>query len=249
MTNKKGKNGKKRTKDEVSPGSVSDQPEKRSVASDQSHISPLISGIGMESPGSNTYQTSPQIASTPYMGQYFPPHLQLLHGTVIPPLSTPGSIGPPTSPTTSSTVPNTFKQPWYESMMSKLTSIETHQKSIETKLSKLDKLESEMCKISQKISSVETRVLSLETKVTDTNSRLTEMEVSRNFDTHVCDDLGNKHKQLEKLLKAEKDENAALAKTVEKLKLENKSMSDDIVDVRSRLMKDNLLLVILYFVD
>jgi hypothetical protein len=125
--------------------------------------------------------------------------------------------------------------------MSKLTSIETHQKSIETKLSKLDKLESEMCKISQKISSVETRVLSLETKVTDTNSRLTEMEVSRNFDTQVCDELSNKHKQLEKLLKAEKDENAALAKTVEKLKLENKSMSDDIVDVTSRLMRDNLL--------
>ncbi|KAH3836489.1 hypothetical protein DPMN_109860 [Dreissena polymorpha] len=133
-------NNKKRTKDEASPGSISDQPDNCSRASNQSPTQ-LLSVP--EVPSTPVYQT---------VGPYFPPHLRYVvqhhQQGIVPgygvasPISLRTSGSPVTSPLSSANDSN------FQTILHKL-------ESIECKLVKLDQIESDLSKISRNVTLVE----------------------------------------------------------------------------------------------
>ena len=85
------------------------------------------------------------------------------------------------------------------------------------------------------------RVSSVETNLTDNNKRLIELEVSRSVDSQTCDEIRSKQKQADTDMKQERTRSTNMNKELDKLKSANKKLTDDIVDLQSRSMRDNLL--------
>jgi hypothetical protein len=57
----------------------------------------------------------------------------------------------------------------------------------------------------------------------------------------VCSDLENKHKEIEKCIKSGKAQSEKVALVLDNLKSENERLSEEVVDLQSRSMRDNLL--------
>lgn len=143
-----------------------------------------------------------------------------------------------------------FQQPVYQDNLSSrdLSDIVATLKRLETKMNKLDAIEQKVSTMSEKISSFERRVTSLESvladtnkQVSDTSKRMNEIETSRVYDSQVCDDLNNKFALLESDLKAEKKKNESLLTEMQEVKRGNLRLSEEVLDVQSRSMRDNLL--------
>jgi hypothetical protein len=57
----------------------------------------------------------------------------------------------------------------------------------------------------------------------------------------MCDDLKKKHEEVMNALKAEKSKSDGLLKSVDDLRREKDSLKNDVVDLKGRSMRDNLL--------
>ena len=219
-------NNKKRTKDEASPGSISDQPDKCSRASNPS---PTQLSSVPEVPSTPVYQT---------VGPYFPPHLRYVvqhhqqgivpgYGVASPiPLSTSGS--PVASP------PSAANDSNFLTILHKL-------ESIECKLVKLDQIESDVGKISKNVTRVEARMCIMETNFSKLETKFNDIETSRQFDSQECHDLKVKLSEFQGQLSTELAQMATLKTEILDLKSNNVSLSNDLLDLKSRSMRDNLL--------
>ena len=113
--------------------------------------------------------------------------------------------------------------------------------AMDTRLNKLDSIDSQLSNLTKRLSIMDTRVSSVETSITDTNKRLIELEVSRSVDSQSCDEIRSKQKQIDTDIKQERIRSTNMKKEFDQLKLTNKKLTDDIVDLQSRSMRDNLL--------
>ena len=109
--------------------------------------------------------------------------------------------------------------------------------SLDQRLTKLDSIEKHLTSLATKITSIDTRVTSLESSAKVMNSKVVEVEASRAYDTQSCDELKDKQSQLEESLRTERERVKKYAAEVSALK----SLPDDLDDLRSRSMRNNLL--------
>ncbi|KAH3842942.1 hypothetical protein DPMN_116448 [Dreissena polymorpha] len=210
---------KKRTKQEASPDSVSGQPDKQhKMASNTS--SPTTPASHDKSPGA---------------GPFMPPHLQFLATHLLPPHylspppATPLSGGSTYSPVGNqqNQVPIQIDANMINVILGSLHSIEEGQRSIQIKLNKLDKIEIDVQAISCKVTQVESKVVALETKLNSTERKISELEESKSFESEVFDDVRANHQEL--------------LHSIKTLKSENSQLSDNLLDLQARSMRDNLL--------
>ncbi|KAH3837150.1 hypothetical protein DPMN_110529 [Dreissena polymorpha] len=209
-----------------SPGSISDQPDKCSRASN---------------PSPTQLSSVPEVSSTPVYqaaGPYFPPHLQYVvqhhqqgivpgYGVASPiPLSTSGS--PVASP------PSAANDSNFLTILHKL-------ESIECRLVKLDQIESDVSKISKNVTRVEARMCIMETNFSKLETKFNDIETSRQFDSQECHDLKVKLSEFQGKLSTELAQMATLKTEILDLKSNNVSLSNDLLDLKSRSMRDNLL--------
>ncbi|KAH3828898.1 hypothetical protein DPMN_130883 [Dreissena polymorpha] len=127
------------------------------------------------------------------------------------------------------------------SAMNKLCSIENRQKSMDSKLGKLEQIEADIKTIFNKMSVIECRVSTLDSKLTETENKLMEIERSRSFDSQNCDELKSQLKHFEKLVSGQCEQNKILSGKIDSLNSLNSQLSEDIIDLQSRSMRDNLL--------
>lgn len=216
---------KKRTKSEASPNSVSEHPDKRST---MANASPLVGNSSSQvntQPQTNIQSPSGSFLSQipPYPGNYYastPMSQQFTH----PPVASFHQQNPNVQST-----PNIN-----QIILDKL-------EVMDTKLRKLDSIEKQIHDMSTKLSHMDARVTSLETKSHESSRKISEIEASRHFDSQSCDEIKNKQSELDKVIKAEKLRSEQLSKNVDSLKQENRRLSDDMIDMQSRSMRDNLL--------
>ncbi|XP_045174508.2 uncharacterized protein LOC123535821 [Mercenaria mercenaria] len=167
--------------------------------------------------------TSPNgnfIAQVPgYQGQFLPPHTQFM---------TPPQYQ---QQCTQSSMPT---MPINQAIMEKL-------EAMDKRLNKLDIIESQISNLTQKMTVIDQRVSSLESKVHEQNSKLTEFEVSRNFDSQSNDEIRKKQCDIDKQVKSGLESNKKVMSECESLKQETHRLSEEVIDLQSRSMRDNLL--------
>ena len=112
---------------------------------------------------------------------------------------------------------------------------------IDSKLRKLDSIETQLKDMSGKLSQIEDRVSSLESKSLSTNSKLTEIEASRHYDSQTCDEIRRKQSEIDASIRTEKQRNEQASKHIESIRHENKRLSEDLIDMQARSMRDNLI--------
>jgi len=209
---------KKRTKQEASPGSLGDQPDKIHKMSDLSPSASTVTPSGT---------TTAAYANAPVGGPFMPPHLQYLHQLT--PTHYPYMMTAPSTPQTGSPTPASpqSNNDVFSTIINKLNNIEKSQSVMQNKLLKLDEIEVNVNKISGKVSLVEAKVASLESKFLESEKRLLEIENSRNFDCDISVEM-----------KTSIDD---LACSVASLRRENHDLSENLLDLQARSMRENLL--------
>lgn len=209
-----GKKGKKRNKSQASPGDNTGNEEKR---------------LNMSLPAQNVLSPQPQVQTPLVTGSPYP------HGSIpIPPYYSPTQYFGTPAPTQVTYQQSTHPGVSMESIHEKL-------ERIEKRLSKLDTIEKQLSCMSSKISSIDNRVTSLERSVNDNNTKLTELEVSRNLDASICSELQNQQKTLDSQLKDERTRVAKLSADIIEVQKLNEGLSEEVIDLQSRSMRDNLL--------
>lgn len=124
----------------------------------------------------------------------------------------------------------------FDSLISKLSVLET----CCTKLDKLDKLDS----IEASVSTLACKLTRLEEKVKENESKVTDIEKCVSFVSDQCDSVNKRLDntvELEKSVRLAREENAELRRTLEQMKLVNTDLKEDILDIKSRNMRDNLI--------
>ena len=126
-------------------------------------------------------------------------------------------------------------------ILNKLESIESRQQTMERRLDKLDIIENQVTNLSQKFNQMETRLSSLESKLYQYDRKLNEIEASRHFDSQTCDEIKSKQVDIDLSLKTETLHNTRLASRLEEVNDENNRLNENLLDLQSRTMRDNLL--------
>ena len=214
---------KKRTKSEASPDSVSATQDKRqalhSLSSKMSEHSQ-----SMSSPQSQSilpqYPRVPPYPGPSLHGQYYtPPHNPYMpHFTQMP----------------ASPKPVTSSDNFQQFVIDKL-------EAMDSRLKKLDSIDNQLSSLTQKLTAMDNRVSSVECNITDNNRRLIDREVSRAHDSQTCDEVRAKQTKIDKSIKEEQTRSTQINLEINSLKSVNKKLSDDIIDLQSRSMRDNLL--------
>ncbi|XP_060565046.1 uncharacterized protein LOC132724230 [Ruditapes philippinarum] len=88
---------------------------------------------------------------------------------------------------------------------------------------------------------MENRVSSLESSVLENNGRILDVEASRAMDSQTCDELLEKQKSIDSVLKGERDRIKQLSNNYDTLKKQNHNLLEEVQDLQSRSMRDNLL--------
>lgn len=94
-------------------------------------------------------------------------------------------------------------------------------------MSKLDSIENKVAGLSTQLDRTDTRVISLETKIS-------EIEASRSYDSHVCDELSTKFTELEHSLTYENAENDILSYDRKHLKNEHAKMFENLLEMQAK---------------
>lgn len=113
--------------------------------------------------------------------------------------------------------------------------------SMDKRLGKLDSIEQQLTKVTQKLSNLESRITVLESSSQDLDKRVGDVEASRAVDSQTCDDILSKQDNIGKQLNEERKKLQKLAVEFESLSKSNDSMKEEMVDLQSRSMRDNLL--------
>ena len=231
----------KRTKEESSPGYSSEQPDKCLIM-ESNKTTPTQTAANEQTTSPPTQQTLVSMSQPNYAGCYYPPHLQY----ALP--YTPQPMGQPHMQTTSpqradlpEVSPSGIDKEMFTSLMDKLASIEKAQSQIQTKLSKLDSVESNVKSMMSKLTKMESRIDSLEVQCKSTDAKIIDLEASRNFDSQLCDELKQENISLKQQVSANEKQTKILEQDLRKQQTINHDMSESIVDLQSRSMRENLL--------
>lgn len=223
-----GKKNKKRTKSESSPDSVSLLPDKRiSIASSYKQAmaqTPAQSQISNQAQG---FVPPPPIYPGGSTGQYYQSPQQMY-------MNSPQFSQTPISPGMGSV----DIQLLFEKLENK---IDSKFEIFDTKLQKLDNIEKQISNLTQKMTSIDTKVTFLETKVNSCQSQITEIEASRAYDSSSCDEIRAKQLSIDKQLDQNKKSHQAIRKDYESLICDHNRVSEDLIDIQTRSMRDNLL--------
>jgi len=235
--NKGSKGSRKRKTSQTSPNSVSETLAKR-LASDNTRTIDNISDnitVNMTSP-QGTLPQGPQ--GPQYVAYGTPPiypNQQFSYNTLTPMQSMNmnpnlNQVAPPPQSQNQTSSASEFER----TVIGKL-------EKLETRLSKLDSIEKKLTDMSQKMTAMDNRVSSLETSARECNGKLVDLEVSRTMDAQTCDEIRSKQSDIDSKLKEEKTHIQKLSAECETLKKSNLSLSEEITDLQSRSMRDNLL--------
>jgi hypothetical protein len=239
---RKSKAAKKRTSSQTSPELTNSAPGKRlQIMTDQ------ISSIENNCPSNNTYINSPAYEMQNIQGAQNIQQLGMQTSgsfiELIPPFnrSTAGHYqSPPPQVYATPTQPrihnvHSFSDTSFQNTV--LNKLEMMDK----RLQKLDNIELQVSSMAQKMNSMDTRITFLESKLTDYNSKVVDIEISRAHDSQTCDELISKQNSIDKLLHDEKIKSEKISSDLTRLQLENNRLSEEIVDLQMRSMRDNLL--------
>jgi len=210
-----GRGRKKRTKSQQSPNSVSSGPDTRR---------PRVNGDQMTSPQNTMSQNLlPQVP--PYNGQLQGQMQGQMQGGYYTPPATSQQYINQLSPGTqqNAMIDTNFQQ----TVLNKL-------EFLGNKMQKLDSIEKQLATMSQKMTHMDTRVSSLESSVREHSSKLIDLETSRTVDSQIVTDL-------EKTQKKESENINKMSRDYESLKRQNANLSNEILDLQFRSMRDNLL--------
>lgn len=119
--------------------------------------------------------------------------------------------------------------------------LESRMEAVDSKMNKLNDIEKQVKSMSLQFSKFENRVTSLETEVTQTNKRVVDLENSRAFDSQTCEEVNSKCKDLDSKLKSELKQCDSLQNDLSEVKSDNIRLSEEMLDLQSRSMRDNLL--------
>ena len=249
----------KRTKSQSSPDSLNtstDNPDKRPVPLDaysvmmaQAQDLSMVTQSQMTSP-SPSQSILPQIP--PYMGangQFYNP---------LPSTPAPQYMMPATSPQQYIMPNNSAQQyisPGYQHPPAAPVSTSPQQtgnvnfqqfvidklESLDRRLNKLDSIEIQISSLSNKLSKMDDRVSSLEGSFHNSSRRITEIEASRAYDAQTCDELQSKQSNIDKQLKEVSKCKQKLTDQQVLLQTETARLSEEVLDLQSRSMRDNLL--------
>ena len=92
-----------------------------------------------------------------------------------------------------------------------------------------------------KVNDVDTRFTSLETEMIETSMKLVEIETNRVVDSQTCDEIDVKLANIDQQLEAECTRVNKISSDIERLKKENAGLSEEVQDLKTRTMKENLL--------
>jgi hypothetical protein len=112
---------------------------------------------------------------------------------------------------------------------------------MDKKLEKLDSIDRQVNSLSQKMSALDCRITFLETSVKECNGKLIEIEVSRSHDSQTCDEIQSKQVAIDKILKDQQVKNNKFSTDFVELQSENDRLSEEVIDLQARSMRDNLL--------
>jgi hypothetical protein len=220
---------RKRTKSAASPDSVSVLPEKRSLTTNTYEQTMAQTPIQDKS-------SNPGQGYTAYLPVYPSGHASQFYQSPQQMYMTPPPFSQNASPPG---LPSINIQLLFEKLESK---IDTKFDIFDKKLQKWDLIESQIASLTQKITSIDTKVVFLEGKVNNCQSKVNEIEASRAFDSSTCDEIRSKHSLIEKQLEHEKNSYREIKSAgYDKLKSDYARVSEDLIDVQSRSMRDNLL--------
>ena len=122
-----------------------------------------------------------------------------------------------------------------------LCRMESKMGDMDSKLKTLDSINSQVNSLNVKLSKFDDRVTSLETKLCETNSRLVDIEASRAFDSQTCDEIKKKCCDIENTVKSDLNKMQSFSKDFETIKSQNDQMQEEILDLQTRSMRDNVL--------
>ncbi|KAH3830003.1 hypothetical protein DPMN_103237 [Dreissena polymorpha] len=109
------------------------------------------------------------------------------------------------------------------------------------KLDEFDKIEIDIGKIVKNVTLVEARISDIETQFSAVDSRLIELERSRQFNSDECTELKTNYTELSTKMSAQQHTFETIFKDFGKIRADNKSLSDEVVDLKARSMRNNLL--------
>lgn len=98
-----------------------------------------------------------------------------------------------------------------------------------------------MSSLAQKMSSMDSKIILLEQHVGDCNGKVIEIEASRSHDSAVCDEILSKQRAFKKSMKDENVKCDRLSEDFARLKAENVRLNEELLDLQSRSMRENLL--------
>ena len=113
--------------------------------------------------------------------------------------------------------------------------------AMDLKLRKLDSIDEKIQDLSKKLSSLDSRVNSLENKVEESNRKIVEIEKSSLFDSQSCEEIKTKQSSIYSAITVEKERCRQLSNQFNHLKRENNRLSEEVIDMQVRSMRDNLL--------
>ncbi|KAH3839003.1 hypothetical protein DPMN_112423 [Dreissena polymorpha] len=218
------KGGKKRTKQEASPNSESDQPEKWQVMAESS---PTAAEMQPCTVAAAPYAVPPVTQS--YNGQYYAPHLQFMtpHRQPIPTnvsnqVRTENQYYLPSPPP-----PPTTPPPWAAEIMQDI-------KSIKLSVSKLDKLEKLVDKINARVEKLENESKAKDVKMSD-------VENAVQFARSEIEDTKNKIKETSSEIKVITNQYSDIKTALSDIKTKTDELEAKTNDLESRSMRENLL--------
>ena len=228
----------KRKKSQDSPESVVSKSQHKRRAKTAKTSKKVNKNKETMSEANPTFTQSPQQQSQSLLPQC-PPQ--------VPPYPGPGPHGPYYTPpsqyssqtqfNTQSQVPNSPQQPNFNFQQIVLDKLF----NMEQRLNTLDSIDSKLSNLTQKMTIMANRVSSLESKVNGNYRKLNDIEASRAHDSQTCDEIQNKQVTIDKQLRDERLRASKLEKDLERVQHSNSVLSDDIVDLQARSMRDNLL--------
>ncbi|MEW8548740.1 MAG: hypothetical protein AB2693_35000 [Candidatus Thiodiazotropha sp.] len=131
--------------------------------------------------------------------------------------------------------------PTYQSSQPQPNDLSSQMNFIISKVSKLDSMESQQETILSRLSSIEAAVAENKRMIENTSKKLIDIESSQKFLSEEYDKLSKSADVNTRDLSKVQVEVKALAKENKELKTNNQSLAEDIIDLKCRSMRDNMI--------
>ena len=131
--------------------------------------------------------------------------------------------------------------PTYQTSQSQPNDLSSQMNFIISKVSKLDSMESQQMTILSRLSSIEAAVAENKRMIENTSRKLTDIESSQKFLSEEYDKLSKSADVNKRDLSKVQVEVKALSRENKELKSSNQTLAEDIIDLKCRSMRDNMI--------